>query len=98
MGRGKEQKWGCFLNVLGGLNTWEGHLVCKNYLSSKKPVSTKTFVGPGLTNGEHGKQLETTDARHVKPRLDLDCRVLPPGEFNSMILEPLAVCYQSFMR
>ena len=40
-----------------------------------------------------------SDARHrgCKPRRALHCRVLPPGEFNCVILEPLSIYYEGRM-
>jgi len=34
--------------------------------------------------------------RHSKSRPAPHCRVLPPGEFNAMISDPLPVCSESF--
>jgi len=64
-----------------------------------------------FSNPAHGKTERQTDStdhitslaevtgglRHSKPRPALYCRVLPPGTLDSMIPEPLAVCFQSFM-
>jgi len=36
-------------------------------------------------------------ARHNKPHSELHCRVLPPGEFNSMIADSLPVYSENFM-
>jgi len=40
----------------------------------------------------------TSAAMHSEPRPVPHCRVLPPGEFNGTILEPLDVYCKSFMK
>jgi len=42
------------------------------------------------------KTNDTSSATHHKPRPQPHCRVLPPGEFNDMITEPLPEYYESF--
>jgi len=41
-------------------------------------------------------KLTTTGITHSKPRPVLYCRVLPPREFNGMILEPSPIDSESF--
>jgi len=41
--------------------------------------------------------LKRSCARHSKPRLTPHCRVLPPGELNSMIPISLLIFRESFM-
>ena len=41
--------------------------------------------------------LITSADRHSKPRLTPHCRVLPPGEFNGIMSQPLPVYSESFM-
>jgi len=75
------------IGLLVGVFTMTGALFFPVYIANTTAVKPITITPLALTS----------NARHIKSRSMLHCRVLPPGEFNGMILEQLPVYPESFM-
>ena len=58
--------------------------------------STAVHQTTVLRHWNNSNRTSTSGARHSKRHYTLDCTVLPPGEFNSMIAQPSLIHSEKF--